>query len=492
MEVAPVTIQELLAQTEQRRREAERRQSNAAAGVKRLLAQIEAAGRKDRPDEAEAAEADRLIEAKRAAKEEISRLDGELAAYRNVAEEEAEVSRLSHETHPTRAGQRHPGASRTVRVGAEQRTYQPPEASRDGRGVTGPSFLRDLYDHQVKHDPGAAERIARHGREVETDDPGWQQRMTGTGAVSGFVPPQYLTELFAEFARAGRPVANLCTPIPLPETGMEVDIPRITTSSAAGVQTAEGGAVTTQDMDDTLLAAPVRTVAGYVDLSRQAIERGVLVESLVFGDLAADYNAKLDAQLISGSGASGQHTGILTVAGVNAITYTDATPTIPELWPKLADSAGQVVGQRFTGPTAFVVRPNLWAWILAEKDTSGRPLVEPGTVAVNPIVVASTRPADYQVTAVGSLFGVPVVLDGNVPNNLGAGTNETRVIVADFRDLMLMEDSSAAPAQLRFDDVLSGTLGVRLLAYGYSAFAAGRQPKAISVISGTGLIVPAL
>lgn len=63
--------------------------------------------------------------------------------------------------------------------------------------------------------------------------------------------------------------------------------------------------------------------------------------------------------------------------------------------------------------------------------------------------------------------------------------------MADFRDAILFEDS-AAPAQLRFEKVLSGTLQVRLMAYGYSGFAGGRQPKAISVVSGTGLILPAL
>ena len=104
------------------------------------------------------------------------------------------------------------------------------------------------------------------------------------------------------------------------------------------------------------------------------------------------------------------------------------------------------MGQRFTGPTAYVMRPSTWAWILAERDSTGRPLVEPGDVAVNPVVVASTRPADYQVRAVGTLFGVPVVLDGNIPNNLGAGTNETRIIAADFRDVILMEDPSGAPS----------------------------------------------
>jgi hypothetical protein len=79
------------------------------------------------------------------------------------------------------------------------------------------------------------------------------------------------------------------------------------------------------------------------DASRQAIERGQMVESLLFSDLAADYNAKLDAQVIAGTGGSGQHTGLLGVSGLNAIVYTDASPTVPELWPNLADAVGKVM-----------------------------------------------------------------------------------------------------------------------------------------------------
>jgi hypothetical protein len=37
-------------------------------------------------------------------------------------------------------------------------------------------------------------------------------------------------------------------------------------------------------------------------------------------------------------------------------------------------------------------------------------------------------------------------------------------------------------------EVLSGTLQVRLQVYNYVAFMANRRPEAISVISGTGLI----
>jgi hypothetical protein len=39
-------------------------------------------------------------------------------------------------------------------------------------------------------------------------------------------------------------------------------------------------------------------------------------------------------------------------------------------------------------------------------------------------------------------------------------------------------------------EVLSNTLTVRLQLYAYSAFASGRFPKSISVVSGTGLTAP--
>lgn len=35
------------------------------------------------------------------------------------------------------------------------------------------------------------------------------------------------------------------------------------------------------------------------------------------------------------------------------------------------------------------------------------------------------------------------------------------------------------------------SLGVLFVAYSYSAFSAGRQPKSVAVISGTGMVIPA-
>jgi len=46
------------------------------------------------------------------------------------------------------------------------------------------------------------------------------------------------------------------------------------------------------------------------------------------------------------------------------------------------------------------------------------------------------------------------------------------------------------PRQLRFEEVLSGTLQVRLIVYSYSAEIMGRWPSTVCVIHGTGLSDP--
>lgn len=476
------TINDLLAQLQRSIDTKNAEREAARAPIAEVRAKCAAEGRRD-PSPAEA----RCVQDAQAA---VARIDAEIQTMRgrmdHLREEKARddaADSLARQVAPV-AGTGAAPASSGWSVGASERQYRADDAAL-GR----PSFLRDLYGAQILNDPQAHARLGRHGDEVLRDQPGFAQRAVTTGAVAGFTPPQYLVALFAELGRAGRPVANLCTSLPLPATGMTINVPRVTTGTAAAVQASEGGAIGNTDIDDTVLAVPVVTVAGYNDVSRQAVERGEMVEALILGDLAADYGTKLDAQVISGTGAAGQHTGLLTVAGTNSVTYTDATPTVAEMWPKIADAVRKVASQRFTGATAVIMHPLTWGWIYAQVDSSGRPLVDFHGRGQNPTAIAG--PPQYD-GAAGSLFGVPVYLSGNVPTNLGAGTNETAIIAADMRDVILLEDPSQAPAQLRFDSPLSSTLGVRLLAYGYSALASGRQPGAISKVTGTGLILPAL
>jgi HK97 family phage major capsid protein len=434
------------------------------------------------PTDGEATQVTEAADVVRAKDAELATLAERLTHLVAEQRQDDATDALARQTTPVLPSPDHERQTTTMTITRTERQYRADDVQ-NGK----PGFLRDLYAGQVNHDPGALERLARHGHEIEVDNPGLAERAVNTGAVSGFVPPQYLTDQFAELARAGRPVANLCSKYPLPDRGMVLNIPRITTGTLTGVQTTENATVANQDLDDTLLSVPVVTVAGYTDTSRQAIERGEGTETLILTDLAADYNAKLDAQIINGSGSGGQHLGILGVSGTNAITYTDASPTPQELWPKIADAVRKVVSQRFTGATAIAMTPLTWGWILSTVDSVGRPLIDVLSAGQNVLGKAGTP--QYEGVA-GYLFGVPVILDGNIPASLGGGTNETAIIAADFRDLYLAEDASAAPAQLKFEGPLSSSLGVRLVAYGYSAFAAGRQPTAISKVTGTGLVIP--
>jgi HK97 family phage major capsid protein len=289
-------------------------------------------------------------------------------------------------------------------------------------------------------------------------------------------------------------LANLCSSQPLPPEGMTVNIPRVTTATATGVQATENSTLANADPAATLLTSPVVSIGGYVVTSRQALERGTMVEDVIVGDLAVDYAKQLDTQLISGTGSAGQHLGLLNVAGINSVTYTAATPVLSgattPMWPKLASCIGQVISGRFAGPTAIVLSPVEWAWMLAATDSNNRPLVQPNDGAFNPLGLQMG--ADYRNPVAGYLMTVPVVLDGNLPSNLGLGSNQTVVVVADFNDCYLFEDSNGSPNQLRFEQPSGNALGIMLIAYGYSAFSGGRQPKSISVMQGTGLITPAL
>lgn len=343
------------------------------------------------------------------------------------------------------------------------------------------SFFADAFRAKVLGDPLAGERIQRHRLEDV------EQRDVGTGAFAGLTIPQFLLDLAAPIARAGRPTANACRALGLPDRGMTISISRITTGSAAAAQASENGAVQETDIDDTKLDVPVVTIAGQQDVSRQALERSEAVDQIVIGDLVQAYHTVLGNAVINANG-SGSYTGILNTGSIEAVTYTDASPTVAEFYPKLADAVQRVNANRYMPATGIIMHPRRWGWLNAAVDTAGRPLVVPNTNgAINAVGVGLA--AEYG-QIVGTLHGLPVITDANIPTNLGAGTNEDIVVVAKLDDLLLWEQDGGMPRELRFEETAGGNLTVKIVVYGYSAFTAGRYPKAVATIGGTGLVTP--
>ena len=331
-----------------------------------------------------------------------------------------------------------------IYVNELDRTYRPDKPER--------SFFRDaIAAVHVGGDFEAAERLQRNAREQadEFRDRGLQMRDVTSGAFTGLVIPQYLADNFVDIARAGGPLLNrLESRLPIPDVGMTVNIGRMTTGTAVAAQATEGTAVQETDSDDTLLTINVRTYAGMQDVSRQAYERGSLVDEVIFRDLTRAYFTAVDSAILNGAGTSGTHLGIRSTSGIITVTYTDGTPTVAEFYPKLQDAIQQINAGLFLPATAIVMHPRRWGWLQAAVDSTGRPLSEPqSAIAVNPVAVGGA--AGYG--PVGSISGIPVITDGNIPTNLG--TNEDCIIVTSTPELWIWEETGGIPRRLRFEQV---------------------------------------
>tara|TARA_R110002012_G_scaffold168079_3_gene331487 strand:- start:8358 stop:9872 length:1515 start_codon:yes stop_codon:yes gene_type:complete len=399
-------------------------------------------------------------------------LDERITELRAIQVQNLEAAKLRAEVAATDEPESRAAAG-VVNVTSEPLTYSENRSH---------SFFSDIYHAQTYGDTEAQSRLARHRDEMAVE-----HRDGTTANYAGLVVPQYLTQLAAELARAGRPFADQCTSLPLPADGMTVNVSRVTTGSSAAVQAAENDAVSETDIDDTLITSSIASIAAGQQLSRQAVERGTGIDSLVAADMLGAMATELDSQLINGSGSSGQLLGLKNVSGVNSISYTDGSPTASELYSKLVDGIQQVNSNRYAGADLIVMHPRRLAFMQAGVDGSNRPLVVPTqNVPQNAMGVGPV--AGYGNTG-ASIAGVPVVTDANIQTDAGAGNNEDLIFIVRRADMLLFEDAGA-PAVVRMDQTASLNLTVTMVAYQYATFIPGRYPASISKISGTGLVAP--
>jgi HK97 family phage major capsid protein len=230
-------------------------------------------------------------------------------------------------------------------------------------------------------------------------------------------------------------------------------------------------------MDDTLLTINVNTYAGQQNVSRQAIERGTGVDSLVMADLVSAYHTALDAAVVNE----------VKVGNGNTVTYTDASPSVAELYPKILDAVQKIQTSFFAGPNVIVMHPRRLAFILAAVDSTNRPLALPQSH--NPMNTVATGAGSVVYGNSGyTIAGLPVVTDANVPTDLNG--DQDAIYIGNTQELHLWEQGSGEPMMLRFEQPKGAELDVQIIVYGYSAFTVRRYPKAWAEIIGTGLAAP--
>lgn len=408
---------------------------------------------------------------------DVTRRQGALDELLAEEAREAEIAALQARTTP--AANRAPAYDRVARVGAEERTYR---ADQDRRGS---SFERDVAAAFLG-DYEARGRLARHMAEERVERGDQLERaggVVGTGAFSGLVVPQYLTDLYAPAAAARRPFADACRHHDLPAQGMTVNLSRITTPTSTAIQASENTAVSAQDIDDTLLSIPVQTIAGQQTLSRQSIERGSGVEPIVLDDLFRRYATTLDNTVLNQAS-----TGL--AASAATITYSGSPAKVVEVYPQVVAGLAGVESAMLdmaSGENIVVMHSRRWYWMQNGLSATWPLISQPGIAAQ---MGGNNLGASYGSGVRGVLpNGTPVIVDNNVVTNLGAATNQDEIYVADRNECHLWEDPNA-PMYIRAEQPALASLGVLMVVYGYAAYTHSRYAQAQKV-TGVGLITPA-
>lgn len=349
---------------------------------------------------------------------------------------------------------------------------------------SGHSFLGDAFSAQFMNNSEAAERIARHQREMKIE-----KRAVSTSNFAGLVVPAYLVDLYAPLARAGRPTADVSRKHQLPPQGMSAVISRITTGTTVAAQTSQNTAAVSQDIDDTTLTVDVFTIAGQQSVSKQALQRGYNIENIVLADLIRAYHTKLDDLILNGSGSNGQPLGLATMTSGILVTYTATTGTVAGLYPKIADAIQQIQSNVYISPTHVLMHPRRLGFLLAGLDSQNRPLVVP--TAYNPVNAIATGAGypSYGSNTGYSILGLPIVTDANIATNLGASTNQDTIFVMDANESHLFEEGNGDPQYVTFEEP-NGKVAINIVMYGFGAYTSERYPKAIAQINGTGLAAP--
>ena len=352
----------------------------------------------------------------------------------------------------------------SIKVGEEAKTYRP-----DARH----SFYRDLVYRN--RDDQAAERIRRH--QAETRD-----MSTADTAGGEFVPPIYLGELYEEVRRNRRVVVNALPKLPLPPVGDTISIPAFTSGGSVAAQQ-EANSVSETDLVSATTSVSVRTYAGQIDVSRQLLDRaeagGQMMDTLIFRELTNAYDAALEADVINGTAAAYKHVGLLQLSNSAPVTYTAGTATAGDTFAKIVSAISTVTANFKEAPTAIIMHPRRAAFLAGNLGTS---------VSLFQVGDLTQAVGTQQAGLVGTISGLPVYVTPAMPTNLGTGTDEDRIIVANIDVLPFME----GPLQTRVhESVLSADLEVRLQVFAYSAFASKRYDVAnaspVAVIAGTGL-----
>jgi HK97 family phage major capsid protein len=158
----------------------------------------------------------------------------------------------------------------------------------------------------------------------------WNKRDLNTSDDAGLVGQNFRPDAFVDALRNASSVMQAGATM---LTGLQgnVKIPKKSATSSGG-WFAEGSAASESEATFTSITMSPKTVGAFTDVTRNLMMQGSPdVESLIRNDLAASLAIAIDLGALSGSGSSGQPTGIRATSGINTKDFAATNPTFAEI-----------------------------------------------------------------------------------------------------------------------------------------------------------------
>lgn len=158
----------------------------------------------------------------------------------------------------------------------------------------------------------------------------WNKRDLNTSDDAGLVGTQFRPDAFVDALRNASSVMQAGATM---LTGLQgnIKIPKKSAASSGGWFT-EGSAASESEFTTTSITLSPKTVGAYTDATRNLLMQGSPdVESLIRNDLAQALAIAIDLGALSGSGSSGQPTGVRSTSGINTKDFAATYPTFAEV-----------------------------------------------------------------------------------------------------------------------------------------------------------------
>lgn len=341
-------------------------------------------------------------------------------------------------TGSTQTRDRDPGHYRSVKEGGQR------------------SFFHDHYRSAVLGDKDAARRLDEHTRAV-----------TQASGGTGIVPPKWMIDEYMPLARQTRVVADAVRHLPLGQDPRPLVLPKQTVGTDANIvdQSAEGANTAAWGTDryasdkDTLTPT---TKAAYQDVSRQLLDSSSpAVDSLIFGDIRAAWDAVVEGIVCAAILAGGTATG--TTWATQTAWKTGTTPAAPI--DAVIDAETAVAGDQRGPADLAIMNFKRFGEFRKLKDSANRPLM--------PVSRYGPMNANGALgnALVGDIEGVDALASAGVPT----ATLEKYAVLR--RNAVILAESDVL--EFTYDQVV-GPSAVRMGIWGYLGVLV-RNPNSVSI-----------